>query len=666
MKKIATLLVVLIVTALMFSCGSGSGNTPESIPLKLPEDAVGQAAQGPPTAPPSPETPETEATPDETPVENAPVAEQTPGPRPGEISLGFAWTAPDGTHGETELYTGDESDLQGKGIWVTYSEAEGQLKPTLIVGEDVFLAEPDANHLQSLDLVVTCNDSAGPARFERTLFRKDLVLGMDGPRTANTYAVFINKVLIETGQGQDVARADVPDPAALTRTRGLALAYAAQSDAYARYAMSSFGVQAEFAVPRIVVAAEEWMEIEAEKAAPTGGGGGILGFDLESAMEGGQDGAAMKSFSTYSIDVLRDDMETTGGDEVAFQTARSLRNDILEGEVIYAATGGQRRVLTASIVFSQLMQNRSTLGTDNQVLTVTSERPEILDQCTDLFPEAKARIVGFLAKSPDWIVRIPQKPVIFLRDNTPAYGTYAWFMVHPQTGRMVGMLPNGLHGASDEVNALHEALRQEAVERATELARERMQQMTGNESGVHTFFGAVAGMYVASAGVLDGIGITMEDPSIAALSPEEWLQFIADHALQHCREFLEQHSDDYGYSARVGYWGGAMSILGNLGGADTVNDVATAAWNDIKDKAVDDIRQAIEDRAGDLAGAGREAVEDAVFGAAADYAQRARDFQRYAGTAESMYGFQSGVAGADFTEEIAPQLNGIVENVLAV
>ncbi len=579
------------------------------------------------------------------------------------VLLGFAWVTADGADQDAELFMGSEADLQRKGVWVTYTDVDGALRPTLSVGTETFEADVDANQLQSLSFVVACGNPAGAKRYERILFRKGLVLGMNAPQAANTYAVLINREFVSAGEGQDVAQPESGDAAARRRTRGLALAYAAQSDAYTNQMMKLFGVNASFAMPRIVVAAEEWMEIESKKEAPASGGGGIFGVDIASMMDG-DEGGGKKQFTSYSIDVLHDDMETTGGDGVAFQTARSIRNDILEGEVIYAATGGQRRVLTASIVFSQLMKNRADFGTDNRILNVDAEHPEVLDQCTDLYPEAKAAITRFLADSPGWTVQIPQKPVIFLRDKVPAYGTYAWFYSDPQTGRMVGMLPNGLHGASDEVNALGEDLRKEAVDRLTDEARARLQQYTGKEGGVQTFFGAVAGMYVASAGVLDGIGITMEDPSIAALSPEDLLKFIAEHALEHCKEFLEAHSDDYGYSARVGFWGGTTAIVGNLGGADAAKKVADAAWNDIKEKAVADIQQDVAEKAGELAGGGREAVQEAVRNAAQRYANRAQDFQGVVGNEEDAYGFQSDVPGRDFNQEIEPQLNQIVDGVM--
>jgi hypothetical protein len=642
MKASHLLLLISVANSFVFGC-SGSD---ETIPVSQRETTANPVMEVPLASMPLENDPQVEMPASQPEARETDVAVERIAV---DITIQFVWGTAEGTALEAPLFAGSESDLQGKGVWVAYTKDGDLLRPNLIVGADTMIAEVDANALHSLSLVIDSNGPAGRERFERVLFRKDMALGMQEPRPGNTYAILINHAFLEIGEGQDVAGPEGMDAAALRRTRGLALAYAAQSDAYSRSVMPTFGVEAEFAAPRIVVAAEEWMEIEAEKEAPSGGG--LFGFDLESKMDGEQEGSTMKQFTTYTIDVLRDAIETTGGDGVAFQTARSLRNDILEGEVIYAATKGSRRVLTASIVFSEMMKNRETYGTDNQVLTVDAQHPEILDQCTDLFPEAKARIANFLAESPDWIVQIPQKPVLFIRDNVPAYGMYAWFMVHPETGRMVGMLPNGLHGATDELSAIREVLRKNAVDRLPDEARARIQQMTGNQGGLHSFFGAVAGMYAASAGVLDGIGITMEDPAIAALGPEELLAFLSQHSLDHCRDFLEQNRDIYGFSARVGYWGGVMGLLGNLGGGDVARDVATEAWNDIQEAALDDIGRA-------TLGAGR----DSVVGAAEEHAERARDFQRYVADAEDAYGFQSEVPSSDFLEAIGPALDDLAEN----
>ena len=98
-------------------------------------------------------------------------------------------------------------------------------------------------------------------------------------------------------------------------------------------------------------------------------------------------------------------------------------------------------------------------------------------------------------------------------------------------------------------------------------------------------------MHIASAGILDAVGLTICDPTLPNLSQEEWIKFLTDHSLYFCQKFLEDNADIYNaYASRIGFWQGAMFITYELGGNEAARECAYQAYNSITDNAINDAK----------------------------------------------------------------------------
>ncbi|MCJ7772997.1 MAG: hypothetical protein MUP22_07680, partial [Desulfobacterales bacterium] len=187
------------------------------------------------------------------------------------------------------------------------------------------------------------------------------------------------------------------------------------------------------------------------------------------------------------------------------------------------------------------------------------------------------------------------------------YALYAWYQVHPQTGRMIGVLPNGSRGAfSDELANLEKGLLNNLKDTTP---------IKTQGGAVKALFSQVAGMYVASAGVLDAVGLTICDPSLDNLNEKEWIKFLTDHSLYFCQKFLEDNAQLYdSYTSQIGFWQGAMFITYELDGTEAARECAYKAYQSVTDKAIDDAKNYYEDKFKDtkksLNEEGRQALDD--------------------------------------------------------
>ncbi|MCH8274994.1 MAG: hypothetical protein IH851_09410 [Armatimonadetes bacterium] len=540
--------------------------------------------------------------------------QQAQGAAGGTLTVALEWQGEDGTGGSKQFPDADIAGISGRGLWVAFQEEGGQAYPGVSVNGEFERADVPVGEMTALDLVVTVKVGDQTLTKRSVLFSDTRPLGTQTAAPENVYHLLVLDDFIDAGALPDSLAenaASAPEWAdAFWRTHRLAMNYAAQSDAKTQEYEEAFQVKANYALPRLVLVAEEWIEVpeEVRKKAESSGGGGLFGgagSDIAGMMGGDEEEAAPKTIPVYSVDVLLDEVEAEGKYSIGFQAARSVWNDVLEGKVIYEAGGGKRRVLSATIVFSQLQKNRAERESDNRVLSVDAGNLGVLDQCEDLWPAAKADISTFLTSNPEWQVIIPEQPVAFFEGDTPIYAMYAWYQVHPTSGRMVGVLPNGTRGAmSDEISKFQETLMKKA--------RDRIVAEAGG-GAVKGFFAQIAGMYVSAGGIIEAITLTFCDPSIAALQGEDWLKFLAMHSLDYCEKFLEDNADQYdSYAALLGFWQGAMVLTGALGGKDAWTRAAEKAFDSVKKKAESDIKSYVEDKIKAAENIAGEALNEAL------------------------------------------------------
>ncbi|MCH7904089.1 MAG: hypothetical protein IH944_05920 [Armatimonadetes bacterium] len=511
----------------------------------------------------------------------------------GTLTVALEWQRADGSVSDQVFANVGIGEVTGRGLWVAFQQEGAETFPGISLDGKFERAAVPVGEMTALDLVVTVKVNGQAVIKRSVIFSETRPLGTQTAAPENVYHLLVLADFVGAGELPDsLAENEVPAPEwadAFWRTHRLATNYAAQSDAKTQEYEDAFQVTASYALPRLVLVAEEWIEVpeDLRKKAGSSGGGGI--FDIDDIIFGDQEEAAPTRIPVYSVDVLLDEVEVEGKYSIGFQSARSVWNDVLEGKVIYEAGGGKRRVLSATIVFSQLQKNKAEHGSDNQVLSVTAENLGTLNKCVDLWPAAKADIVTFLTNNPEWRVIIPEQPVAFFDEDNPMYAMYAWFQVHPKSGRMVGVLPNGTRGAmSDEISKFQETLMKQV--------RDRVVAQAGG-GAVKGFFAQLAGMYVSAGGIIEAITLTFCDPSIAALKGEDWLTFLAMHSLDYCEKFLEDNADQYdSYSAILGFWQGAMVLTGALGGPDAWERAAEKAFDSVRKKAESDIKSYVEEK----------------------------------------------------------------------
>ena len=563
-----------------------------------------------------------------------------------ELGVTLTWQLKGGETGEKVFPSVALSSLDGKGLWVAFKKDGEESYPGIAVGGKFLPTDVPLQEIASLELEVTVREGGATRLKERSvLFSDKRHFGSLEASPENVYHLlvlndFVDSSALPSTLGEGVAPApEWKEP--FFRTHRLAMNYAVQSDEKTHQIANGLKVKTRYDLPRLILVAEELIVFTVETEAQQGqSGGGLFGVDLEGMMDGEDQGSekqkVIKKIPTYSIDVMNDTIEAEGKYSAGFQNGRSLWNDILEGKVIYEASKGERQVVTATIVFSQMEKNIAARGSDNRILSIDATNTEELDTCEQLWPSVKADIAGFLRANPEWNVIIPQKPVRFYEDEKPLYDLYAWYRVHPQSGRMIGMLPDGTrggHGASLElerikraaqegVNAAEKEKQEEqaqeekeaqkdpyaktkdkAKEKAQDAAKNAFEKHTGAEvpstSALMRFQQQIAGMYVAAGGVLEGVTMTFCDPTIAALGQQEWLEFLSKHSLDFCEKFIEDHAYMYDdYATMFAFWQGAVIIPCSLSGEEACKYAAQKAIKGATKKAVKDAEEWIDEKTG--------------------------------------------------------------------
>lgn len=532
------------------------------------------------------------------------------------ITLGMEYKLAGGRSVKKSFGTLNVSTLDRRGLWVVFRKEENMGFPGIVFGGNLISANDPIEHMDSLELVVTVVNGKQKITEKCILFSKTRPMGSKAATHNNIYHLLVLDDVVDKSslpESLDKKASSYESwKAAFFRTHSLAINYAVQSDEITRTYEKAFGVKTHYNLPRLVLIAEEWLDIPEEIQAETQKkSGGLFGGKLNDVSDeiSGEKKIGLIKIPVYSIDVLLDDLHAEGKYPVGFQSARSIRNDILEGEVIFHATGSKRRVITATTVFSQMQKNIISKNSGNRIFAVTKDNLLDLDKCVHLWPSAKSDIITFLNENPDWKVVISEKPVIFYSNNDPAYALYAWYEVDPQTGRMIGVLPNGTRGAfSDELATLEKGLLKKL---------NTTTPMKAEGGAVKALFSQVAGMYVSSAGVLDAVSLTLCDPSIADLTEKEWIKFLTDHSLYFCQKFLEDNADLYdSYTTQIGFWQGAMFITYELGGTEAARECAYKAYTTVTDKAISDTKNYMEGQFKAAKKAlneeGRKALDDAL------------------------------------------------------
>jgi hypothetical protein len=514
-----------------------------------------------------------------------------------KITIALEWQGANGKTDQKVFGTVDISEVIGRGFYIAFQKEKEQNFPGVSLGGNYVLAKTPIEQMNSLELVVTLSGSGGTVVKRSVLFSKARPYGSKTVTTENVYHLLaLDNFVAAKDLPQSLNAKEVPQKQwtdAFWRTHRLAMNYAVQSDAKSREYEKAFQVKTHYDLPRMILVAEEWLDLpkEVQEQQKKKESGGLFGGKLEEVGDeiAGEKKVITKKLPMYSLDVLLDEIAAEGQYPVAFQSARSVWNDVLEGEVIYQATGGNRRVVTATIVFSQMQKNNAAKKSANRILIVDRQHTSVLDQCEQLWPSVKKEITAFLTKNPEWKVIIPQRPVTFYRDDQPAYAMYAWYQVHPELGKIQGVLPNGTCGAfSDEMAQLEKTL--------IEKTKDKIGASTGGQP-VKALFSQVAGMYVAAAGVLDGVSLTICNPALANLSDEQWRKFLSFHALDFCQKFLEANADLYdSYATQIGFWQGAMVITSNLGGAEAARQCARKALESATDKAISDTKATAQEK----------------------------------------------------------------------
>ncbi len=506
-------------------------------------------------------------------------------PKNSLLSMTLKWTMKDNSMGQIRVVDSLKlSNMETDSFYLLFRK-NARLEALFCYDNKTIPLGIDLDKTSSLVLSVTWGQGEGVLTLERLLFAADRVVGIRVPMQKNMYCLTVVKDII-TRNKKNIPNG-VPEQfhALASRTLAMNMLYAAESDKYAGKIGKTFEVKTEYAMPRFILSSEEWIKVPIIKKKKKSSGG-FFGAGLEAKITGEPE-SKTKNIPVYSLDVMQDRMETKGEFPIAFQTARSIYNDTLESRVIYQLTEGKRRILSASVVFGQMMKNRKLRGMENETIIVASNNLSVLNTCSSLWPAAKTQILSFVKSHPDWKIIIPRHPVVFFHGDDPLYGMYAWFQVEPKTGRIKGILPTGLHGATEENSLVQEILRKEAVRRT----KGAVKKIVKSEGGIHAFFGTVAGMYVSSGGILEGVTITMVNPNIASLSGEEWEKFLASHAIKFSRNFLTANKDLYdSYSVRTGFWAGVAAITSHFNGKDAASQCLENAWQDIEKKVTDDIK----------------------------------------------------------------------------
>jgi hypothetical protein len=540
----------------------------------------------------------------------------------GKIGLVLEWQLENGQAGKKDFGAIEVAKVAGKGLWIAFQQEKGQCFPGIYLNDSLVLASAPIEQMSLLELVTTYQGSQESVACRSVLFGKNRPVGSKMGTAENVYHLLVLDGFVQDeGLASKLKDLSLPDPkweGPFGRTHRLAENYAAQSDAKVREYARTFGVVVNYDLPRLILAAEEWMDLPKEVQEKKKSGG-LFGGALDSIGDeiAGETKVVQTKIPIYSLDVLLDEVRAEGKYPVGFQAARSIYADILEGKVIYEATGGKRRVLTATTVFSQMQKNKAAGKSDSNTVTIDAESTAMLEECERLWPAAKEQITAFLKEHTDWRVIIPEKPVTFYENDKPIYAMYAWFQVHPASGRMIGVLPNGTRGAfSDEMAKLEETLIEKAKEKV------------GASGGpVKVLFSQVAGMYVSSAGILDAVGLTICDPNLANLGDEEWKKFLANHSLDFCQQFLEDNADTYdSYAARLGFWQGATVIVSELGGKEAARECAQRALADAANKAANDARKYFEDKVKELTDASQEGLREAFDEAMEKHAPEVKRF----------------------------------------
>jgi|GEM_PF-4343624 hypothetical protein len=356
-----------------------------------------------------------------------------------------------------------------------------------------------------------------------------------------------------------------------------------------------YDVTAHYETPRIIMVAEEWIEISEKvktNKKPKGGGGLFGGAldDVAAEIAGEKSKKVAKLLPTYSISLLADQIEVNGKYPMSFRVARSLWDDILESKVIYEATGTKGRVLSASVVFFQMQKNKAEGKSSNRLLFFDASGLNRLKQISMLWPKAKVGIKKFHTVHKGWLTVLPKDPVMFFDERGKVqYAAYAWFHVDPLSGHIIGVLPREINGGESDA-------RQYIEKKALGLTKKMIEKAAHPATGVvKTFLSTVAGMYVSSAGVLSGLDLTLADPALANMSDKEWKKFLSLHSMDFCNNFLEEYSDIYdSYETMAGFWMGACAIANRLGGAGAGGICLKNGYDALRKKAVSDMKAAGE------------------------------------------------------------------------
>jgi hypothetical protein len=531
-------------------------------------------------------------------------------PLKGSFSFALKWKTTEGKAGEKKFNRLKLADISRSGVWIAFEKKSGRVFPGVHYrGRFHSVDVPvDKMRLLYVSVAATVNKKTD-VRFS-TIFNQRRPFGSRGVDAANVYHLLVLNRAIDK---QDLPTS--PDAKAVPqkpwrdsfwRTRRLAMNFAAQSDAQTRKYEKVFDVKAKFYLPRIVLASEEWIELQAKKNKPSGGGG-LFGRGLDVLNTIGEDPTPKsRRFPVYHLDVMADWVSVRGTYTRGFHTARSLWNDLLEGKVIYEATGGNRRVLTASIVFAQMKKNHANRKLPNRAILVDGKSLAKLERCRGLWSSTKRSITSFLKKNSTWKVLITEKPVTFYDDkNKPMYAMFAWYQVQPSTGRMIGMLPNGNHaGMSDEAARIARTGLNHARRRAPAKVR---------NGAVRGYFDQLSGTYVGAAGILEGVTLTFCNPAVVALSGADWKTFLTNHALDHAQQYLEDHAELYdSYGSQLGFWQGAMAMTGALGGPDAAKEVGRRAFGGARRQTQKDVEKFANDLNNSANNAAKKEVENAI------------------------------------------------------
>jgi len=443
-----------------------------------------------------------------------------------------------------------------------------------------------------------------------TVFGKDHLFGAKFPYKDNLYHIlvlddFVNQKDLPSYPMKDSAL-DRKRQEAFWRIHRLAMNYAVQSDTYGKELEKLYGIKAKYEKPRLLMVSEEWLDIPKEVVAKPKKRGGLFGGALDdvAAEIAGEKKIVSTYKPTYSMNVILNEIEASGDHPISFQTARSLWDDILEGKVIYESVKDQGRVLTATVVFSQMEKNKTLYKEKNDLFVLDKDTLVKLNELQSLWPEAKESIRTFLEKNPEWKTVIPRYPVAFYdKKRNFLYAMYAWFNIHPQSGRMIGMLPTDIHGS---INEVWEKYEKKAIMKTKEVIEETGAPGT---SAVNLYLSTVAGMYVSSGGVLSVVNLALGDPKIANLSDKEWKKFVALHSMNFCQKFLKDQADVYdSYETIAGFWMGACAITNKLGGPGPGGECLKNAYYDIRDKFISDTKK----KAAKMLAEGREKGEKAI------------------------------------------------------